>query len=91
MAFDGPHGWQWLPLAAVYTYGVIVTFLSGYKTYIGAGCFLVWGLVQIFVLKDMSGGMQSIVAAWTALGLRAAIAKVPAAEAQAFRSAGIQR
>ena len=78
MSFAGPRGLQWIPLIGVVALGALITFLRGKKSYIGAACFAVWGLVQIVVLKDPSGGWQSLIAAWTTLGLRAAIAKVSA-------------
>lgn len=76
MSFDGPHGLQWIPLVGVYTIGTIVTWLSGKKTYLGAIAYACYGLFQIIAEKNVTGGVGSLITAWTVFAGRAAIAKL---------------
>ena len=90
MSYDGPHGWQWIPLIGTYIIGTIIHFLDGKKTYIGVVLFVCLAVFQ-FYTGHPDQAWQSLIAAWTAMGLRSAIAKVPAAEIKAAQSVGISR
>lgn len=53
----------------------ILKLLNGKKTYIGAVAFACLAVYQ-FYSGQYQQGFQSLVAAWTAMGLRSAIAQV---------------
>lgn len=55
----------------------ILKALDGKKTYLGAIALVCLAMYQ-FYSGQMEQGFQSLTAAWTAMGLRSAIAKVSA-------------
>jgi hypothetical protein len=62
--------------AEVYGMADFLKLIDGKKTYIGAIAFVGLALFQ-FYSGQMQQGLQSLVAAWTAVGLRCAIGKPP--------------
>lgn len=77
MSFAGPRGLQWIPLVGVYVIGSLINLLQGRKTYLGAIAFAVLAGFE-FYTGHPETGLQLLTAAWTAMGLRSAIAKVSA-------------
>lgn len=57
------------------TLAAILARLDGKKTYLAAAGFLGFAIYQVFILKDGSAALESILQALAAAGLRQAVSK----------------